>query len=429
MTLSLSDSVYQGPNSAKLGIVLFRPYAAAVVLLILDSVSSIGPAVAGGQPTLTTIVPRVASTAAMVTVSGQGCFSAVDVAETAFMFPGHPKSVDHQTVVPDSSGAWSAVFSMPPAPAYVTATCDGVSSEAIVVAPNDVFLGNMSYSALGPAEIEITTSPLVEGSEFTVTDSSGGVLGTAVAQFGTATVRLPRSLGPAQVVALGLRQPDPGIPELPFVPIALRIQLPLPSHPSVVAEPRVAVTGDIVTASGNCSGSPRLLVTGRAAGWFDIPPNFVDEFLPVDASGSWVTSFPMPSIPSSVTLLCTSGNLTESDVTLISPSDGLTELNPQRDVNGGVLVTIPNVLSPERLSAFTATGASVPIAILGDGVLARLQPTGFPERIVIVGIESLGENAIARQNSRVQGWAVAVGAINDGVSASGLVPAERLSLP
>ena len=40
-----------------------------------------------------------------LTVSSEGCFSSVDVAETAFMYPGHPKSVDHQTVVPGSSGA------------------------------------------------------------------------------------------------------------------------------------------------------------------------------------------------------------------------------------------------------------------------------------------------------------------------------------
>ena len=136
----------------------------------------------------------------------------------------------------------------------------------------------------------------------------------------------------------------------------------------------------------------------------------------------------MPSIPSSVTLLCTESNLTESDVTLISPSDGLMQLSSQRVVAGGVLITIPNVLSPERLTAFTATGGPVPLAILGNGVQVRLQPTGFPERIVIVGIESLGENANARQNSRVQGWSVDVGAITDGVSTSSLVPAQRLSL-
>ena len=106
-------------------------------------------------------------------------------------------------------------------------------------------------------------------------------------------------------------------------------------------------------------------------------------------------------------------------------------LSGERD-GSGVLVTIPNVISPERLVAFTAGGAPVPIAIeaiVSNGVQARLGPQGVPVRIVIVGIETLGENATARQNSRVQGWAIDVGSITDGVSTSGLVPARRLSLP
>ena len=209
-----------------------RPYA-AVALLIVCSLGSIGPATAAGGAPRPSVTPRIASTGTMVTVSGAGCYSTVDVSETAFMAPSHPKSVDHQTVVPDPSGAWSTEFSMPSAPAYVTSTCDGVSSPAVVVAPNDVFLGIANYSALTPAEIQITTSPLVDGSEFAVFDSSGNVLGAAIASFGTTTGRLPRSLGPAQVIAVGLRQPDAGIPELAFVPIARQIQLPLPSHPSV----------------------------------------------------------------------------------------------------------------------------------------------------------------------------------------------------
>lgn len=178
-----------------------------------------------------------------------------DVVETAFLFPGHAISTTGQTVTPDSAGAWSAMFAMPSAPAYVTATCDGVQSASIVVAPNDVPTGNMSYAALTPTEIEITTSPLVEGSDFTIFDLSGNVLGNTVVVAGTATVRIPRSLGPAEVIAAGLRQQDPLI-NLPYVPIAPRVQLPLPSQPSVVADPRVTTSGNPVVASGNCAGTP-----------------------------------------------------------------------------------------------------------------------------------------------------------------------------
>ncbi len=147
-------------------------------------------------------------------------------------------------------------------------------SAPIVVAPSDVFTGNMSYSALTPTEIEITTSPLVDGIDFTIFDLAGNVLGTAVASFGTATVRLPRSLGPAQVIAVGLRQQDPGI-ALPYVPFARRIQLPLPSQPSIVADSAESPSaGNSVTASGNCSGSPHVFVTGRAGWLVRHPPGF-----------------------------------------------------------------------------------------------------------------------------------------------------------
>ena len=200
-----------------------------------------------------------------------------------------------------------------------------------------------------------------------------------------------------------------------------------PSQPSVVAVPRVSFAGDPVTASGNCAGSAHLLATGRAAGWLDVPPVYVDEFPAVDASGGWSTTFAMPPIPSTISLLCTHGPVSDSAAVLISPSDGLIPLNAQRD-GSGVVVTIPNVISPERLAAFTATGRSVPISILNNSVRVRLQPHGIPVRIVIIGIESLGENAMALQNSRVQGWSVDVGAITDGAATSGLAPAQRLSV-
>ena len=72
-------------------------------------------------------------------------------------------------------------------------------------------------------------------------------------------------------------------------------------------------------------------------------------------------------------------------------------------------MTLPNVMSPERLVAFTATGSPVPLsieAVLSDGIEARLEPPWIPVRVVIIGIRSFGENAMARQVSGVQGWSV-----------------------
>jgi len=401
------------------------------LLLVVTSVSVVGSTTAAGPgPTGIDIAPRVAPTLATVSVSGSGCNSNVEVVETAFLAFVVPITGTAQTVTPASSGEWSAVFPMPQAPAYVIATCDGVSSSPIAVAPNDVLVGDLIYSSLTLTDVVITTSPLVDGSEFAIFDPSGNVLGTTLAAFGTATVHLPRSLGPAQVIAVGLRQQDPGIPQLPYVPIARRIQLPLPTQTSVVAEPRVTNVGGSATVSGNCSGSPRLIVTAQAAGWYDIPPVFLDTVLATDLSGSWTTSLTMPKVPSTVNVLCTQGNVTESAATLISPAEGLMSLIGQRD-GSGVIVTIPNAISPERMAAFTSTGATVPIAILGNvtgGVQVRVEPSGIPVRIVIVGIESLGENANARQTSRVQGWSVDVGTIAGAASISGLAPARRGSV-
>ena len=376
------------------------------------------------------VAPRVAPLASPVTVSGGGCNSNVDVVETAFLPFVQPRTINTQTAIPDATGAWSVGFAMPSAPAYVIATCDGVPSAPVMVAPTDVIVGDMTYASLTLTEIVITASPLVEGTEFAVFDQSSQMLGTSVAAFGTATVRLSRSFGPAQVIAVGLRLTEPGFPVLPYLSIARRIQLPLPSLPSVVVSPRVTSVGTEVEASGSCSGSPHLIVTARAVGWLDIPPELVDVVLPTDSTGSWATSFRMPLVPSTVSVFCTKGVVTEIATTLISPADGLISLIAQRD-GSGVVVTIANVISPERLAAFTATGKPLPLAILATlngGVQVRLEPQGIPVRIVIVGIESLGENAQARQTSPVQGWSVDVGTIMEIASTTGLVPAQRISL-
>jgi hypothetical protein len=396
-------------------------------MLVLTSFTIIGAVPVVSEPLGMTIAPRVAAAFSTVTVSGAGCSSDVDVVETPFLFGTPPEVVSTQTVTP-SAGAWSSTFPMPRAPAFVIATCDGVSSTPIVVAPNDVATGSMSYAAVTPTDIQITTSPLFDGSEFSIFDRSGNELGHALARFGTATVRIPRSAGPAQVIAVGLRQHDPGI-DLPYVPFALEIQLPPSSSPSIIVEPAVTTSGSPVSASGRCSGSGRLLITGGATGWYDTPPVYVDETLSADAAGNWMSAFVMPPTASTASVLCTQGPVTETAAVLIAPADGLEAVTGQPD-GTGLMVTLPNVISPERLVAFTATGSPVPLsieALLTNGIEARLEPPWIPVRVVIIGIRSFGENAMARQVSGVQGWSVDFGTITEGASTAGLAPAERLS--
>lgn len=205
------------------------------------------------------------------------------------------------------------------------------------------------------------------------------------------------------------------------------IQLQQATPPFLVAGPHVTAVGKPVTASGNCVGSTELSVTGGAAGWYDVPPVYLDEFLFPNARGDFSTSFPMPPTPSTVVLWCTQGLVAETAVTLISPSDNVRSLVGNSGV-GGVTVAIPHLISPERLAVFTATGQSVTMTVLDNGLQVLLESSVFPVRIVIVGIESLGENANALQNSRVQGWSVDVGALTDGASTSSLAPAARLRL-
>jgi hypothetical protein len=214
------------------------------------------------------------------------------------------------------------------------------------------------------------------------------------------------------------------------IPVRVNAQMIQPqqsTQPSLAAGPHVTSVGMPVTASGNCQGSARLTVTGGAAGWYDIPPVYLDELLFPEVTGDFSASFPMPPSPSTVVLWCTQGLVTQTALMLISPSNNVMSLVGDH-VGTGVAVTIPNLISPERLAAFTATGQSVPMTVVANGMQVLLWPSLFPVRIVIVGIESLGENANALQNSRVQGWSVDVGALTDGVSTLGFAPAVRLSL-
>lgn len=402
---------------------------AGVVALCLVS-----PVRVDGQPIGVQVSPRVAPTNTNITVSGSGCTSQVHVVATAFLFPGSPTVPLDTLVMPISTGSWTTTFPMPNAPAYVLATCDGMqSSPPIVISPNDVDTGAMSYFTFTPAYVEIVTSPLENGSEFAVFDEVGNLLDSAIAEFGIGTVRVPRTLGPATVRAIGLRAQDSGI-SLPYVPFSRTIQLPLASAPSIVVAPRVATSGSPLVATGNCVGTPRLIVTGRPAGWYDVPPVFVDADQATDANSNWTATFPMPVIPSRVTVRCTNGGVTEVVEALVSPSAGdIVQLTAEPSDTGTTIVTIPKPAPFGPFEAFTPTGVSVPLVILNASTMrVELSSVGNPGRVIIVGFENLGENANARQVTRVQGWFVEVPArpvpINGGIPIDGLLPAQRIDL-
>ena len=380
------------------------------VLGVLVLVASAGEVWVAGSPAVAapmafTVAPRVAATASIVEAAGGGCTSSVQVTVTGFLFPGPPTVVSDQTVPADANGNWSVEVPMPATPAFVIATCDGGSTAPIVIAPNDVDTGRLVPAGITDSQVVITTSPLVDGSEMAVVDLSGSVIAATTAVGGVASASVSRALGPADVIVLALRTPDPGI-ALPYIPVAARVQLPLAISPTLDVEPHVADAASLFTISGTCAGSPRIVVKGRPAGWYDPPPVYADMTdLPTNSPFS--VSLPMPVLPSTVQLQCSNGAVSESRTELVSPAAGdLVPLSPTAD-DGVYIVTIPRASATPPLAAYTLTGAPVPLSVVADQpVTVRIEPAPGVTGVVILGIEDLGENAEALQNSRVQAWLV-----------------------
>ena len=176
--------------------------------------------------------------------------------------------------------------------------------------------------------------------------------------------------------------------------------------------PRVSPAGTGVTASGTCATSPRLQVFGQPAGWYDIPPKYVDDVLTIDSGGSWFTQFPMPSLPSTVVVSCSDG---PTPAVPIAPSfDPPPGAPASRDADG-YIIDVQRVSQPDALEVFTASGAFVASTEVlrqqvGEGwsVTLHTSPAWPNAQVVVLGFESLGENATANQVTRVQAWSRAL---------------------
>lgn len=200
---------------------------------------------------------------------------------------------------------------------------------------------------------------------------------------------------------------------------------------SIAATPRVGATGSRVLLSGTCDGSARVRLIGQPVGWKDVPPVYVDTVVVSDITGSWSTSATMPNTPATARVDCLRFPTTSSASALIAPFDGNSALLGFTSAASGVVVTIPRVSNSASLVASTAGGEPVPLTVLDPSVTVLLQPPAGARRIVIVGIEDLGENAEALQVSRVQAWFVDLPVsppeLTAGVPTIGLLPAQRLT--
>jgi len=384
-----------------------RHLLTAIVTVVAGSTALGGSAIAA--PTGIVVTPVVASTGASVTVSGGGCTADVHVTATGFLFPGSPSVVADQTVAPALDGAWDVTFPMPPAPSYVLAECDGTTSAPVVIAPRDIPAGYLSPQSVTATDVVISTSPLVNGSTFAVFDFAGTLVASDTVASGVGTVVVPRSLGEPSLLALALRQQDPGI-QLPYVPLALRVEMPLASASTIDVSPPVAESGEVVVVSGTCSAAPRLVVSGRVLGWYDPAPIYLDVVPSLDSTGAWSTILPMPVLPSIARLTCTGATVADVVAMQISPSAGdLPSVTPT--VSGDLItVAVPSTAFPYTLRAYTSEGEGIALSITNEagGLVGRMESAARPVRILLIGTESLGENAEAFQNTRVQAWTVDV---------------------
>jgi hypothetical protein len=177
---------------------------------------------------------------------------------------------------------------------------------------------------------------------------------------------------------------------------------------TLAVTPRVAPSGADVMATGRCSGAARLTVTVRAAGWYDVPAVVVDVSPTPDSLGGWTASFPMPAVPSQVRAECTWSGGRDVVVVPVAPSAGDEPAAFPRADGDGYLVDLPNAVDLDMTEAFTAAGQRVELTVVSRGSTAtvRISPAAGALRVVIIGTEFLGENAEARQVTRVQAWTV-----------------------
>jgi hypothetical protein len=350
---------------------------------------------------------RVAASGTPVHLSGSGCASAVHLTVTGFLFPNPPAVLVDTTVAPDPAGDWALDVPMPAMPAFVIAGCDGGDAAPVVIAPTDVDVGSMAPAAVTPTTVEVATSPLVDGSELAVFASDGSMLGSSTAVGGSASVSLPRSIGPGIVFVVALRAPDPGI-ALPYVPVARRLQMPLADSPTLDVTPRVTATGDAVSVVGTCAGTARVEVIGRPMGWYDTPPVYAD-FSALAPGTPFGLTVGMPPLPSTVQLTCSVGDATEGRAISIAPADGDLVPVEATATDEGYVIQLPKALL-QGLAAFTTLGASVPLALLdsADPLSVQVAPPAGATGVVVIGVESLRENANARQVLRVQAWTFAL---------------------
>jgi len=175
---------------------------------------------------------------------------------------------------------------------------------------------------------------------------------------------------------------------------------------TATATPRVAAPGAAVRLAGECAGSGVTVVfRGQPAGWYDAPVVFANVTPPI-AAGRWSVDVTMPATPATIDVTCIQNAVPTFASTRVAPS-GLPTTLPQVTSGEAADLTLPTNAYPESVEAFTDAGVPIPLTVT-TGYTVRVTPPSGAGHVVIVGTESLGENANALQNNRVQAWSAPV---------------------
>lgn len=166
--------------------------------------------------------------------------------------------------------------------------------------------------------------------------------------------------------------------------------------------PQVAAVGTPVVASGSCSGTLRFSLVGQAAGWTPPAPLLIDAAPAADMFGNWSLTFPMPNVPATATMRCDLHMITTSDTLFLAPPSAALPVRVFDDSASLLKGVQPNVLQAFSLDNTPVTLGGVTTD--SNGLIVSLAPGPNPATVVLLGIESLGENAAADQVTRVQAW-------------------------
>jgi hypothetical protein len=356
-------------------------------LLVLAFGSSLAlPSTSAAEPTSVVVSPAVAPVGTPVEVTGAGCAGPVDLDVRGHRDPGGVVEVLRTTVQPQADGTWSAVFDMPDVAAYVAVTCDGQTPLPPVVAPSGVARDVTPGRIVGD-QFVVGVGGDVDGSVFELRTETGELFASAPHVAGRATVVVPRTHEPRDLVALRLRQGAADGVDLPYVAEASTVQVPSAVSPALTVSPRIAPAGATTTASGRCEAAVRLTVTGQPESRHDVAPTFLDRTVPISA-GRWSVQFPMPAEPSHVTVSCATDWSPEPTETIIAPTGATVDALgfPDADGTGWLLHYSPRCLGPTQ-EAFTPDGAPVPLRYVDDELLEV--PVARPGPVVLLGEDEL----------------------------------------